>query len=61
MVNTEKIEITQAESSKAPMPAKFDATNWVAWEIVFSNYLSGIYGLSKGMLSGVTCRMYTGS
>jgi hypothetical protein len=44
MVDTEKTEVEHAESSKAPMPAKFEVANWVAWEIVFSNYLSGLYG-----------------
>jgi hypothetical protein len=46
LVDTERIEIDQAEASKAASPVKFEVANWVAWEIVFTNYLSGIYGVS---------------
>ena len=41
MFNTEYIEISQAEASKTTVPAKFMATDWVSWEIVFINYLAG--------------------
>jgi hypothetical protein len=47
MVDTEKTEVKHAESLKAPMPAKFEVSNWVAWEIVFTNYLSGLYGVTN--------------
>jgi hypothetical protein len=52
-VDTEYIEITQAEASKTTAPAKFVATDWVSWEIVFVNYLAGIYGVSGVPLSYV--------
>ena len=45
-VDTEYIEISQAEASKTTAPAKFVAADWVSWEIVFINYLAGIYGVS---------------
>jgi hypothetical protein len=52
-VDTEYIEITQAEASKTTAPAKFVATDWVSWEIAFVNYLAGIYGVSGVLLSYV--------
>jgi hypothetical protein len=52
-VDTEYIEITQAEASKTTAPAKFVATDWVSWEIVFANYLAGLYGVSGVPLSYV--------
>jgi hypothetical protein len=52
-VDAEYIEITQAEASKTTAPVKFVVTDWVSWEIVFVNYLAGIYGVSGVPLSYV--------
>jgi hypothetical protein len=52
-VDTEKFEVSQADSSKTPLPPKFETTDWVAWEIVFINYLSGIYGVTNVPLNYV--------
>jgi hypothetical protein len=52
-VDTEKFEVTQAESSKTPLPPKFETANWIVWEIVFTNYLSGMYGVTNVPLNYV--------
>jgi len=55
-VDDEKMTISQAETSKTPLPPKFEADKWVNWEIIFINHLSGIYGITGVPLHYVVCK-----
>ena len=44
--DTEQKQVRSAEASNIPMAGKFTPAQWVEWEILFTNYLSTLRGVS---------------
>ena len=51
--DAEDEEIERAEAAQTPLSGKFEASNWVQWEVRFTNYLAGLRGITRVPLNYV--------